>query len=68
MASGVTVLISIMQKTQRMDLFTSGIAYVSNSDTVVPIMAFGTGLISVYSSTSGVVMPAFLPMVPDLAQ
>ena len=31
-------------------------------------MAFGTGLIWVYSSTSGVVMPAFQPMVPDLAQ
>ena len=68
MVTGVTVLISMMQKTQGMDLFTSGLAGVSNSDTVVPIMAFGTGLISVYSSTSGVVMPAFLPMVPDLAQ
>jgi di/tricarboxylate transporter len=68
MVTGVTVLISMMEKTQGMDLFTSGLAGVSNSDTVVPIMAFGTGLISVYSSTSGVVMPAFLPMVPDLAQ
>jgi len=66
--TGVTVLISMMQQTQGMDLFTSGIANVSTSETVVPIMAFGTGLISVYSSTSGVVMPAFLPMVPDLAQ
>ena len=27
----------------------------------------GVGLVSVYSSTSGVVLPAFLPMVPDLA-
>jgi hypothetical protein len=26
-----------------------------------------SGLVSVYSSTSGVVLPAFLPMVPDLA-
>ena len=68
MVTGVTVLISIMQKTQGMDLFTSGLAGISTSETVVPIMAFGTGLISVYSSTSGVVMPAFLPMVPDLAQ
>ena len=68
MVTGVTVLISIMQKTQGMDLFTSGLASISSSETVVPIMAFGTGLISVYSSTSGVVMPAFLPMVPDLAQ
>ena len=32
------------------------------------VVAFGTGLVSVYSSTSGVVLPAFLPMVPELAQ
>ncbi len=68
MVTGLTVLISIMQRTQGMDLFTSGLAGISTSETVVPMMAFGTGLISVYSSTSGVVMPAFLPMVPDLAQ
>ena len=68
MVTGVTVLISIMQRTQGMDLFTSGLAGISTPETVVPMMAFGTGLISVYSSTSGVVMPAFLPMVPDLAQ
>ena len=68
MVTGVTVLISIVQRTQGMDLFTSGLAGISNSETVVPTLAFGTGLISVYSSTSGVVMPAFLPMVPDLAQ
>ena len=36
--------------------------------TIEPIVAFGTGLVSVYSSTSGVVLPAFLPMVPELAQ
>jgi hypothetical protein len=29
-------------------------------------MAFVTGLVSVYSSTSGVVLPAFLPSVPEL--
>ena len=32
-----------------------------------PLVAFLTGIISVYSSTSGVVLPAFLPMVPGLA-
>jgi hypothetical protein len=31
-------------------------------------VAFLTGVISVYSSTSGVVLPAFLPMVPGLSQ
>jgi di/tricarboxylate transporter len=68
MVTGVTVLVSILEATQGMELFTSGIARLSTADSVVPIVAFGSGLISVYSSTSGVVMPAFLPMVPDLAQ
>ena len=31
------------------------------------VVAFIIGIISVYSSTSGVVLPAFLPMVPGLA-
>jgi di/tricarboxylate transporter len=68
MVTGVTVLISVMEKTQGMDLFTSGLANLSTTATVVPIIAFGAGAISVYSSTSGVVMPAFLPMVPELAE
>jgi hypothetical protein len=67
MVTGVTVLISIMERTQGMDLLTRGIANISTTATVVPIFAFGAGAISVYSSTSGVVMPAFLPMVPELA-
>jgi di/tricarboxylate transporter len=68
MVTGVTVLISLMQETQGIDLIASGIAHVSTPQTVEPIVAFGTGLVSVYSSTSGVVLPAFLPMAPELAQ
>ena len=68
MVTGVTVLIAMLEKTKGLDLFTSGIAHVSTPATIAPIVAFGTGVVSVYSSTSGVVLPAFLPMVPDLAQ
>jgi di/tricarboxylate transporter len=68
MVTGVTVLIVMMQETEGMALITSGIANVSTPETIQPVVAFGTGLISVYSSTSGVVLPAFLPMVPELAQ
>ena len=32
------------------------------------MVAFATGLVSVYSSTSGVVLPAFLPTVPGLVE
>jgi di/tricarboxylate transporter len=68
MVTGVTVLIAMLQKTGGLDLFTTGLARVSTPETIAPVVAFGTGVVSVYSSTSGVVLPAFLPMVPDLAQ
>jgi di/tricarboxylate transporter len=68
MVTGVTVLVSLVEKTQGMDLFTRALAAIATPATVAPIVAFGAGVVSVYSSTSGVVLPAFLPMVPGLAQ
>lgn len=68
MVTGVTVLVAMVEKAGGLELFTSGIANISTAATIAPIVAFGAGIISIYSSTSGVVLPAFLPMVPDLAQ
>jgi di/tricarboxylate transporter len=67
MVTGVTVLIALLQETQGLALITDGIAHLSNPVTIEPIVAFGVGIVSVYSSTSGVVLPAFLPIVPELA-
>jgi Na+/H+ antiporter NhaD/arsenite permease-like protein len=68
MVCGVTVLISILEKKGGMDLFTSMLARFSTETSVTGVMAFVTGLISVYSSSSGVVLPAFLPTIPGLIQ
>jgi di/tricarboxylate transporter len=68
MVCGVSVLIALMDKTGGMDLFTSGLAAIATPQTVNGVMAFVTGVISTYSSTSGVVYPAFLPTVATLAQ
>jgi di/tricarboxylate transporter len=68
MVTGVTVLITLLRKTEGLDLITTGIANVATAGTINPIVAFTAGIISVYSSTSGVVLPAFLPMVPSLAE
>ena len=43
------------------------VARISTTDTVTGVVALLTGIVSVYSSTSGVVLPAFLPLVPGLA-
>jgi len=67
MVCGVTVLISLMEKTSGMDLFTSFIARFSTAATIIPLLGGTVGLISAYSSTSAVVLPAFLPTVPGLA-
>jgi di/tricarboxylate transporter len=68
MVCGVTVLIALLERSQGIDLLVSLVARFSTRDTVTAVVAFLTGIISVYSSTSGVVLPAFLPMVPGLAE
>lgn len=66
MVCGVTVLIALLEKSAGIDLIVSQISRIATKDSVTPAVAFVTGLVSVYSSTSGVVLPALLPMVPRL--
>ena len=68
MVCGVTVLISVLDETGGLALFTRLLVDVSTTETATAIMAFTTGFISIYSSTSGVVLPMFLPTVSDMAQ
>lgn len=66
MVSGVSVLVALLEKTKGLDLFTELLAAIATPGTLTGVIAFVTGVISVYSSTSGVVLPAFLPTVPGL--
>lgn len=66
MVCGVTVLISLMKDVGGMKLFSSLIASISTPYTATLVVGFISALLSAYASTSGVIMPAFIPMVPDL--
>jgi di/tricarboxylate transporter len=68
MVCGVTVLIALLEKTGGMDLMTDMLSSVATQATIVPFLAVVIGLVSAYSSTSGVVLPAFLPTVPGLVE
>jgi di/tricarboxylate transporter len=68
MVSGVSVLIGLLEKTGGMDLFAALLSQLATSATINGTIAFVTGLISSWSSTSGVVLPAFLPTVPALVE
>jgi hypothetical protein len=49
-------------------LFTGLVAEISGPRSVTGVIALITGVISAYSSTSGVVLPAFLPIAAGLAE
>jgi di/tricarboxylate transporter len=66
MVSGMATLVALVEKSGGMELFSGLLARLATPATVNGAMAFVTGLISTWSSTSGVVLPAFLPTVPGL--
>lgn len=65
---GVTVLIEVMDKTGGLKILVDLIGAISTPLTVHFWVALIDGIISAYSSSSGVVMPMFLPLVPGLLQ
>jgi di/tricarboxylate transporter len=68
MVCGVTLLTALLEQTGGTDLFTTILAKFSTRRSVTGVIALVVGLVSVYSSTSGVVLPTFLPSVPSLVE
>jgi di/tricarboxylate transporter len=68
MVTGMALFVALVERTGGIELFTSLLARLANAATVNGVIAFVTGLISTFSSTSAVVLPTFLPMAPGLVQ
>jgi len=68
MVTGVTILVGLLEKTGGMDLFTEFIGRLATPATVTALTAFFTGVVSIYSSTTGLVLPAMLPIIPGVIQ
>jgi len=66
MVGGVSALVAIVEQTGGLELFTALLARVATRQNAPGIIALVTGAVSAYSSSSGVVMPTFIPMVPSL--
>jgi Na+/H+ antiporter NhaD/arsenite permease-like protein len=66
MVCGVMILVGLMQNTGGLKLIGELVAGFTNSWTAPALLAFVAGVVSIYSSTTGVVLPAFLPMVPTV--
>ena len=68
MVTGMSALVAVLERTGGMALFTSLLAGIASPATINGTIAFVTGLVSTYSSTSGVVLPTFLATVPGLVR
>jgi Na+/H+ antiporter NhaD/arsenite permease-like protein len=68
MVGGMGILIDVLDKAGGMKALVGIMASISNPTSINGVLGFVTGVISAYSSSSGVVMPMFLPLVPGLVQ
>ncbi|WP_371371547.1 SLC13 family permease [Sporomusa aerivorans] len=68
MVCGVSVLIDVMDQAGGLNAMVKMIGAISNPTSINFWLGLIPGIISAYSSSSGVVMPMFLPMVPGLVK
>ena len=68
MITGVGILISVVTELGGIDLLTQALSKLMNRYTANPIITVLAGVMSWFSSASGVVMPTLIPTVPGLSQ
>jgi Na+/H+ antiporter NhaD/arsenite permease-like protein len=66
MVCGMSMLVAVCEKTGAVAVISRWIAAWATPGTLTAWLAGLTGLVSVFSSTSGVVLPTFLPTVPEV--
>jgi Na+/H+ antiporter NhaD/arsenite permease-like protein len=66
MVCGVNTLISMLELFGGLELLTNMLAVISTPQNATGVIAFTAGILSAFSSSSGVVLPSLIPLVPDL--
>jgi hypothetical protein len=68
LVTGISTVVGFAEKAGGFEWLKQAVAAVSNPRSVHGVLALLTGVISAYSSTSGVVLPAFLPLAAGIAE
>lgn len=66
--SGITVMLGLLEATGSLELATTLLATYASPQILNGLLALVSGLMSVGSSSSGVVMPLLIPLTPDILQ
>lgn len=65
---GVGVLMNIVSLLGGIDVISEALLAIMGPKTAAPIIAASSSILSFFSSTTGVVMPAMIPTLPNIAQ
>lgn len=68
LVSGVGVLMNVVMTVGGIDLLAQGLASIMTEKTATPLISLTAGVMSWFSSTSGVVMPTLIPTVAPLLE
>ncbi len=68
LVTGVSILIGVMEKAGGLAMATDILAEYTPQGLIHATLAFITGIVSAYNSSSGVVMPAFIPLIPGIIE
>lgn len=67
LVTGVNVLMNIVIQLGGIDLVANALSSIMTPRTSVPIIGVSSGIMSWFSSTSGVVMPTMIPTIPGIS-
>lgn len=65
---GVNMLMSVVKTMGGVDMMVGGLTSIMTDHLVAPVMSLAAGVLSWFSSTTGVVMPTLIPTVPEILQ
>ncbi len=65
---GVSMLMTVVKTLGGVDMIVNGLTSIMSTRTVNPIMSLAAGVLSWFSSTTGVVMPTLIPTVPSIME
>lgn len=63
---GVGMLMTVVKSMGGVDLLVNGLTSIMTDHFVTPVMSLASGVLSWFSSTTGVVMPTLIPTIPNI--
>ena len=67
MVCGISILVSVAVEAGTLDLIVSKVTGIENPTIVTVVMCLGAGIMSIFSSTTGVVLPTLYPTVQAIS-